>query len=143
VAVQGSAFIFSLIFLGRWAAHLGSLRTVLGGTLTAALAMVVLASARTIAGLWVGGALLGLGLGLLQIHTLSQFAVWGAKLGRGRVSGLSALVGPTGGFLGGLLGGVAGASVSLQSMFLFFVPLLAWLAWNSWRAHPKPQMFSA
>lgn len=142
VAVQGSAFIFSLIFLGRWAARLGPLRTVVGGAVAAALAMVLLASARSITGLWAGGALLGLGLGLLQIHTLSQFAVWGAKLGRGRVSGLSALAGPSGGFLGGLLGGITGAAIGLQSLFFCFVPLFGWLAWNSVRTRHAPQMIS-
>lgn len=142
VAAQGGAFIFALIFLGRWAAWLGPLRTVVGGALLAALAMVLLAHTRGMGGLWAGGMLLGLGLGLLQIHTLTQFAHWGAKLGRGRVSGLSALAGPTGGFVGGLLGGATGAAVSLQAMFLVFVPLFAWLAWSSYRTHASHQMIS-
>jgi MFS family permease len=143
VAAQGGAFIFSLIFLGRWTAWLGPMRTLVGSALGVALAMALLAMAHSIGGLWVGGALLGLGLGLLQIHTLTQFAHWGTKLGRGRVSGLSALAGPTGGFLGGMLGGTAGATLGLQTVFVVFVPVFTLLAYSGYQTHQKQLALSA
>jgi Na+/melibiose symporter-like transporter len=141
VAVQGSAFVATLIFLGPLLTWLGPLRTVLwavGSVITAAL---LLAWANSAVWLWVGGAVLGGGLGLLQMHTLTQFAHVGARLGRGRVSGLSALAGPCGGFVGGLLGGTLGAVVGLQAVFLLFVPVFGWLGWRAFRESTRPAMF--
>ena len=128
VAVQGASFIAALMVLG-------------GGAL-AVLALLLLALARQLAWLWVGGALLGVGLGLLQIHTLTQFAQVGARLGRGRVSGLSALAGPSGGLVGGLLGGTLGAVLGLQTVFLLFVPVFAGVAWLAYRPASVVQMIS-
>ena len=141
VAVQGSAFVATLIFLGPLTAWLGPLRTVLWAVCWVIAAALVLAWASTTAWLWVGGALLGCGLGLLQIHTLTQFAHVGARMGRGRVSGLSALAGPCGGFIGGLLGGTLGAVVGLQTVFLLFVPVFGWLGWRALRDRARPTMF--
>lgn len=107
------------------------------------LALLLLALAQHLAWLWVGGALLGVGLGLLQIHTLTQFAQLGARLGRGRVSGLSALAGPSGGLVGGLLGGTLGAVVGLQTVFLFFLPVFAGVVWVAYRQPLRAQMISA
>lgn len=87
--------------------------------------------------LWGGGAMLGLGLGLLQIHNLTQFSRVGARLGHGRVAGFSALAGPAGSLVGGLLGGTLGQWIGLQMVFLVFVPLFLSLALLS-RRHPLP-----
>jgi hypothetical protein len=59
-----------------------------------------------------GSVLLGLSLGTLQIITLTRFAALGNRLGRGRVSGITPLVGTCGGLLGNLLGGGALGPVS-------------------------------
>ena len=141
VAVQGSAFVFTLIFMGPLLTRLGTLRAVLGAVVAITGAALLLAWASTTAWLGVGSVVLGCGLGLLQMHTLTQFAHAGARLGRGRVSGLSALAGPCGGFIGGLLGGTLGAVVGLQTVFLLFVPVFWWLAWHTYRENTRPTMF--
>ncbi|MDR7307099.1 MFS transporter [Rhodoferax saidenbachensis] len=141
VAVQGSAFVATLIFLGPLLTWLGPLRTVLASVSAVTLAALLLAWASTTGWLWVGGVVLGAGLGLLQMHTLTQFAHVGARLGRGRVSGLSALAGPCGGFVGGLLGGTLGTVVGLQAVFLLFVPVFWWLGWHAYRESTRPTMF--
>nr|WP_315849301.1 MFS transporter [uncultured Rhodoferax sp.] len=143
VAVQGASFIAALMVLDPVIGRFGTRATVLGGGALAVLALLLLALAQHIAWLWVGGALLGVGLGLLQIHTLTQFAQLGARLGRGRVSGLSALAGPSGGLVGGLLGGTLGAVVGLQTVFLLFVPVFAGVAWLAYRQPARAQMISA
>nr|WP_315494105.1 MFS transporter [uncultured Rhodoferax sp.] len=143
VAVQGASFIAALMVLGPMVGRFGPRATVLGGGALAVLALLLLALAQHIAWLWVGGALLGVGLGLLQIHTLTQFAQLGARLGRGRVSGLSALAGPSGGLVGGLLGGTLGVVVGLQTVFLLLVPVFAGVAWVAYRQPARAQMISA
>lgn len=140
VAVQGSAFVGTLIFLGPLVHSLGALRTVLLTVALVTLSTLLLACASSTAGLWAGGVLLGLGLGLLQTHTLTQFARVGAQLGRGRVSGLSALVGPLGGFIGGILGGALGSRIGLQTGFLLFIPVFCLLGWNAHRHRARPSM---
>ncbi len=142
VAVQGSAFVGTLIFLGPVMVWLGALRTVLWAVGAVIAAALLLAWASTTVWLWVGGAVLGAGLGLLQTHTLTQFAHVGARMGRGRVSGLSALAGPCGGFIGGLLGGTLGAVIGLQAVFLLFVPVFGWLGWRALRERTRLTMIS-
>ena len=134
VAVQGASFVGALFLLGGVVTYLGP-RVVRWAVTLIALASAVLALAPSAAWLWGGGALLGVGLGLLQIHTLTQFARIGARLGRGRVSGLSALVGPGGGLVGGLLGGTLGVWIGLQPVFLLFVPVFLVLGWSRQGGH--------
>lgn len=138
VAVQGSAFVATLIVLGPLLSWLGALRTVLSAVGAVTVAALLLAWSTNTAWLCVGGVVLGCGLGLLQMHTLTQFAHLGARLGRGRVSGLSALAGPCGGFVGGLLGGTLGTVVGLQALFLLFVPVFWWLGWHAYRRSTHP-----
>lgn len=73
-----------------------------------------------------GGALLGLGLGLLQIQNLTQFSRVGARLGHGRVPA-SAPWPVLPAVCRGLLGGTLGQWIGLQKVFLVFIPLFLWL----------------
>jgi MFS family permease len=66
----------------------------------------------------------------LQIVNLMRFARIGSRLGRGKVAGLNALVGPAGGMMGNMCGGMLGHRIGLQSVFLVFVPLLILLSWQ-------------
>lgn len=129
VAVQGAAFVSALFLLGPMVERLGS-RALGVGVGTVVTATLLLGLSPHPAGLWLGGGLLGLGLGLLQVHTLTQLARLGQRIGRGRISGLSGLAGPSGGLLGGLMGGLLGPAVGLQLLFLAFVPAFALLAWK-------------
>lgn len=134
LAFQGVAFVGVLFLLGAAVTRLGQ-RAVRLAAVLIALAAVVLAFAPDQVWLTAGGVLMGLGLGLLQIHTLTQFSRLGARLGRGRVAGLNALVGPSGGLLGGILGGTLGAWVGLQPVFLVFVPVFLTLGWHAHGGH--------
>lgn len=127
VAAQGAAFVFALFVLGGAVERLGH-RALPLGVLLVLLACLILGLAPHRHWLWGGGALLGLGLGLLQIQNLTQFARVGARLGHGRVAGFNALAGPSGGLVGGLLGGTLGSWIGLQPVFLIFVPLFLGMA---------------
>jgi predicted MFS family arabinose efflux permease len=86
----------------------------------AALALLLLGLGRAPWLLGAGGVLLGLSLGTVQIVNLTRFADTGARLGRGKVSGLTPLVGTSGGLVGSLLGGVLGQVIGLQRVFLVY-----------------------
>lgn len=120
---HGLAFILALFLLGR---RFGA-RQQAGfaiSLLLAAAALLALGLAHQAPLLWVGGLLLGISLGMLQVTTLSSYARHGQRLGHGRIAGLAALIGPAGSMSGCLLGGLLGASLGLQTLFLLFIPLL-------------------
>lgn len=119
VGAKGVTFILALFGLGGVIQRLGQARSYQLGfaVIAGALALLGLAAASPL--LWVGSLLLGLGLGVVQIATLTRYAQLGSRTGYGRVSGLSALVGPSGGVFGNLLGGVLGKWVGLQHAFTF------------------------
>jgi MFS family permease len=130
VAAQGFSYVFSLIALGGLATRLGPGRVAVTSCTLIVVALLALGTGRQIPALWLGGMLLGLGLGLLQIMNLMSFARIGARIGRGSVAGVNALVGPAGSFAGSLLGGALGRSLGLQSVFLVFVPMVVVLGWQ-------------
>lgn len=68
--------------------------------------------------LWAGSLGLGFGLGAVQIATLTRYARLGDRAGHGKVSGMSALVGPSGGVLGNLVGAGLNQWLSLPHVFL-------------------------
>jgi predicted MFS family arabinose efflux permease len=118
VAVKGVTFILALFALGGALKRLGPARAYGWSFLLIAASFGLLGVATDARLLWTGSLLLGLGLGSVQIATLTRYAQVGARRGYGRVSGLSALVGPSGGIFGNLLGGVLSKHVGLQSTFL-------------------------
>jgi MFS family permease len=129
LALQGGAFMLSLFCLGSLASRLGDARTYALAFAVNAVASLVLGLSASAFGLGVGSALLGVGLGSLQIVNLTRFAIIGGRLGRGKVSGLTPLLGTTGSLLGSFLGGAIGRGFGLQYVFLVyaigFVALLA------------------
>lgn len=80
----------------------------------------------------------GLRPGLLQIQTLTQFALLGQRVGLGRVAGFQAMAGPAGALVGGLLGSFPGQWLGQQAVFLLFIPLCALLAWSGRREQGEP-----
>jgi MFS family permease len=115
--------VAALFALGGVAHRIGPRRVYRFSFLWAAAALVVLGLARNPLGLWLGALELGLGLGCLQIVNLPRFARSGARLGRGRVAGLSSLVAPSGAVLGNLAGGLVSKALGTQAMFLLLAPL--------------------
>lgn len=128
VAVQGCTFIVGLLGLGAWVERWGTRALGIGVTLVL-LATSTLAFGQHLASLWLGGALLGLGLSVLEIRVLGQMSQLGTELGLGRMASLNAVAGPLGAMLGGLVGGSVGHIWGLQHTFLVFVPVFAVLWW--------------
>lgn len=120
LAAQGATFMVSLFCLGPLASRLGDDRTYTISFAVVAAALLVLGLSST--GLWLGAGsmLLGAGLGSLQIVNLTRFAIIGERLGRGKVSGLTPLLGTSGSLVGSFLGGVIGRAVGLQYVFLVY-----------------------
>ncbi|WP_437716357.1 MFS transporter [Sorangium sp. So ce448] len=129
LAWQGVTFIFALFALGGLVGRVGHERVYLASLVLVPSALLLLGLSRDLLLLRAGGLLLGLGLGILQIANLTRIARIGARAGRGKVAGLQALVGPSGGLFGSAVGGLLGPSLGLQAMFLllsvFFGVLLA------------------
>jgi len=123
VTLNGTSFVFALFLLGGLVRRLGPRRVYRASFLEVAAALMLLGLAETKAALWAGALALGLGLGMLQIANLTRFARSGARLGRGKMAGLSALTSPAGAVLGNLVGGVVGRWFGPQAMFLVFAPL--------------------
>lgn len=123
VTLNGVGFVFALFLLGGLVRQLGPRRVYRTSFLEVAAALALLGFADTKAALWAGALALGLGLGTLQIANLTRFARSGARLGRGKLAGLSALVSPAGAVLGNLVGGVVARWFGPQAMFLVFAPL--------------------
>jgi len=118
VAIKGVSLIAALLLLGRTVARWGKQRTYLIGLAVGGVSLLVLGLTANPISLYTGGLGLGLGLGLLQIVNLTEFARAGARFGHGALSGVNALVGPSGSFLGGMLGGVVGRAIGLPAVFL-------------------------
>lgn len=130
VAAQGCSYVFALIALGSLVARAGPLRVYLISCGVLAVALLTLGLGQNRSTLWGGAALLGLGLGLLQIVNLTRFARIASRIGRGQVAGINAFVGPAGGLVGSLVGGTLGRSLGLQTVFLLFAPLVLALGWQ-------------
>lgn len=136
IGINGGAYIFALLFLGKTVQRVGHELGYLLSFSAALLALLMLGLGQQLLWLMVGGALLGLCLGTLQIITLTRFARLSTRLGRGEVSGVSSLMGPSGSFFGSLIGGFIGQHFGLQPVFLFFIlPVVLMVAWTAsqWR----------
>lgn len=131
VGLKGSTYILALFVLGSLLKRLGKLGYAASFS-TIALGLGAVGLARQLPLLWLGALLLGLGLGSVQIATLTQYARLGARTGHGRISGISALVGPSGGVLGNLLGGSLAKWLGLSQVFLLVATGFAVAACVSW-----------
>jgi predicted MFS family arabinose efflux permease len=118
ISAKGVSYIVALFALGGLLKSLGAARAYALCFGTIALGLSLLGSSDEPALLWIGALVVGLGLGSVQIATLTRYAQIGLRTGYGKVSGLNALVGPSGGVLGGLLGGSVGHWFGLQTVFL-------------------------
>jgi MFS family permease len=120
INIQGLSFIATLFLAGAALARMGTARAYTLSLGLAVLALCVLGLAGSLSSLLGGGVLLGLALGSLQIINLSFFARVGARLGRGRIAGISALSGPAGSLFASLVAGVLGELFGLQAVFIAF-----------------------
>ncbi|PKO47930.1 MAG: MFS transporter [Betaproteobacteria bacterium HGW-Betaproteobacteria-22] len=129
LTAHGAVFVATLFTTGVLITHWGHKVFYRVSFAIAACALLVLAIPDWKLALWVGSLGLAVGLGMLHIVNFTMYAQAGKQHGTGRVSGLTALVGPSGGFFGSLLGGWIGHFFGLQSLFLPMGLVFLWLIW--------------
>jgi len=130
--VAGTGLAFIVVLFAGVASRLGLRRSYLIGFALVSLALLIEGAAPTTAWLWPGVLPQGLGLGLLQIGTLTRIARIGTRFGRGKVSGVNLLIAPVGSLCGSAIGGLLGQRIGLQNvffLFFLFVPGFVMLAW--------------
>lgn len=140
IGLEGGAFMLALLFFGALVGRHGSERMNRASFIVIACALGLLGAGRELGLLSAGAVLLGLGLGTVQIANLQRFAESGARLGRGKVSGLTPLVGTCGNLLGSVAGGVLGQSLGLQRVFLVYAAgflVLTWMPKSAVRSEPE------
>lgn len=118
IAIQGFSFMSALFLLDGLLCRLG--RELFYGLSfgSAILGLLFLGTGQELLHLQIGGAFLGIGLGMLGIANMVRLAAVSEKLGRGTVAGASTLSGPIGGMLGTLGGGFASQWIPLQHIFM-------------------------
>jgi predicted MFS family arabinose efflux permease len=142
ITIQGAVFVLTLLLVGSWLAHWQeSARYAVAFTLLL-VTQLLFAFPVSVASLWLGAVLLGIGLGIQHVTSINRFAALTQELGRGRVGGMFSLAGPTGGLTGAMLGGVLsqhfGMLAGFRVLVLVYVAQLLWLAWWRWLAAPAP-----
>lgn len=134
VTAQGAVFVATLLLAGGLLARWEE-------TARYALAFALLLAAQALfafplaaASLWLGAALLGVGLGVQHVTSVNRFAALTQEFGRGRVGGMFSLAGPSGGLAGAVLGGVLSQHLGMLAGFRVligvYVAQLLWLAWR-------------
>ncbi|OPG72079.1 hypothetical protein B1219_18110 [Pseudomonas ogarae] len=129
ISGQGASYVLTLLGMGSFTSRMGEQLFFRVGCTIVVCALLMLGAATTNWMLWLGAIVLGIGLGMLQIMTISWFAKVGALRGQGRIAGLTTFVGPAGGLVGSAFGGAVGHWFNLQVMFflmaaVFFIFLL-------------------
>ncbi|MDR1461665.1 MAG: MFS transporter [Azoarcus sp.] len=115
---EGGTFVAALFLSGALLSRWGRKRFYQLSFLLLAFSLMLLAAQKGAFLLWAASGSLGVGLGMVYIGNFMTYARIGETLGMGRVSGLSGLIGPTGGFAGSLLGGWLGSLWGFQTLFL-------------------------
>lgn len=130
ITLQGALFVLALLFAGR---RLGAWSESLRYTVAFALLLLsnaLLSNPMSPLWLWTAAALLGLGLGLQHVTSITRFSALAQELGRGRVGGLSTLAGPGGALTGAVLGGVLnqhfGPLAGFRALAVLYVLQFAW-----------------
>ncbi|MDR2091704.1 MAG: MFS transporter [Azoarcus sp.] len=118
LTVEGGTFVAALFLSGTLLNRWGRKRFYQVSFSLLAAALLLLAPQKGALLLWAASGLLGIGLGMVYIGNFMAYANIGETLGMGRVSGISGLIGPTGGFAGSLLGGWLGSLWGFQTLFL-------------------------
>ncbi|MDR0635357.1 MAG: MFS transporter [Azoarcus sp.] len=118
LTLEGGTFVTALFLSGALLSRWGAKRFYQLSFSLLATALLLLAPQKGALLLWAASGLLGIGLGMVYIANFIAYARIGETLGMGRVSGISGLIGPTGGFTGSLLGGWLGGLWGFQTLFL-------------------------
>lgn len=123
ISAQGASYVLALLGMGSLASRMGEQLFFRVGCVIVICALLILGAAAKDWMLWLGAIVLGMGLGMLQIMTISWFAKVGAQRGQGRIAGLTTFVGPAGGLVGSIIGGAVGHWFNLQIMFFLMAAI--------------------
>jgi MFS family permease len=142
VTLQGALFVATLFLGGRWLSQ----RTQEWQYLLAfglLLAQALLFGLGTgPAALWLGAALMGLGVGLQGLTSTSRFAQLMQEHGRGRVGGLTSVAPTAGGMVGAIGGGLLSQQFGIEAGFrvlaLLFGVLCVLQVLRLWRQSRTP-----
>lgn len=133
ITLQGALFVVTLFVGGSLTVRWHDERRYLVAITLLLLQAVLLAFARSPAWLWAGAALLGVGLGLQQLSSVTRYGQLMKELGRGHGGGLSSMAGPAGGLTGSVLGGLLSQHWGLPAGFRVLVGLYLLLWWLQYR----------
>jgi MFS family permease len=118
ITLQGALYVATLfgggLLVTRWR---DDLRYLLAFVMLLAQALLY-GLGSSAAALWLGAALMGVGVGLQGVTSTTRFAELMRRLGRGRIGGLSPLAPTTGGIIGAVAGGVVSQHLGIEAGFL-------------------------
>jgi len=118
ITLQGALYVATLfgggLLVPRWR---DDLRYLLAFVLLLVQSLLYGFSAAP-AGLWLGAALMGVGVGLQGVTSTTRFGELMRRLGRGRIGGLTSLAPTTGGIVGAVAGGVISQHFGYEAGFL-------------------------
>jgi MFS family permease len=134
ITVQGALFVLTLFAAGAWLERLHEDARYLLAFALLALQSALYGFGPWPAGLWLGAAAMGLGVGVQSLTSVNRFARLMQLYGRGLVGGVTSLAGPAGGVLGAMLGGLVsqrlGIEAGFQLLALVYVALAVQRAWR-------------
>ncbi len=134
VTLQGALFVATLFAGGGWLSRQSEDRRYLVAFMLLLAQGLLFGLGTGPLALWLGAALMGVGVGLQALSSTARFAQLMQLHGRGRVGGLSSLAPTAGGMLGAIGGGVVsqqwGTEVGFQVLALAFLLLLGQQAWR-------------
>jgi MFS family permease len=141
VTLQGALYVATLFFGGHLFERWGEEARYLLAFSLLLLQAALLGWGSHAHALWLGSALLGLGLGVQSLANVARVARLMQQFGRGAVSGLASIGPPAGGVLGAMGGGLVaqawGSAAGFKLLALGFALLCAGQAWRLRRA-PTP-----
>jgi len=140
ISAQGVSYIGALLFLGGALDTLGQRRYYRSAYAIAVLGLLLLGFAGSLAGLWLGAVVLGLGLGMVAVANVVRQAAVAAQLGGGNVSGAGNPPAALGAWVGALIGGALGDWIGLQNVFLVFIASFAALSWFELPRHVRTRI---
>lgn len=142
VTLQGALYVITLFVGGAWLSRRHEDRHYLLAFGLLLAQSLLFGLGRGPAALWLGAALMGLGVGLQGLTSTARFAELMLQHGRGRVGGLTSLAPTAGGVVGAIGGGVVSQQVGTEAGFcllaLAFALLCGAQAWRLWRRRHRP-----
>lgn len=137
ITLNGICYVAALLFSGRLAQRFGESALRRSGCVLSLVALLALGLADSIQIMRLAAPLLGAGMGMVQVVSLSGLARCGAQHGTGKISGVTIFLFPLGGLLGSALGGFVGDYLSLQIVFLLLAPVFIFIFSQRTVEHPS------